>query len=155
SFSLAGRFTNVAPGDRLDTSDGFGSFQVDYDATRVVLSNFIPNGVFLDFAGENSATGTGGDGRSLTFSNPTATFGRGAKEYHGASFNGGNGAAGTNFLGGDGGSLVATATTGDVIVNSDIEASSGMNGKDVLGGKGGSVTLTANAGQVTIDNRVQ
>ncbi len=155
SVGLGGRFTNVAPGDRLDTSDGFGSFQVDYDATRVVLSNFIPNGVFLDFAGANSATGTGGNGRSLTFSAPAVTFGSGAREYHGASFNGGNGAPGTNFLGGDGGSLAATATTGDVIVNSDIEASSGMNGKDVIGGKGGSVTLTANAGQVAINNRVQ
>ena len=155
SVGLGGRFTNVAPGDRLDTSDGFGSFQVDYTATRVVLSNFIPNGVFLDFAGANSATGTGGNGRSLTFSKPAVTFGNGAREYHGASFNGGNGAPGTNFLGGDGGSLAATATTGDLIVNSDIEASSGMNGKDVIGGKGGSVTLTANAGQVAINNRVQ
>ena len=82
-------------------------------ATKVVLSNFIPNGVFLDFAGANSATGTGGNGRSLTFSAPGVTFGSGAREYHGASFNGGNGAPGTNFLGGDGGSLAATATTGD------------------------------------------
>ena len=150
-----GRFTNIPSGGRLDTSDGFGSFQVDYDATRVVLSNFIPNGAFLDFAGLNSATGAGGNGRSLTFSAPSVTFGSGAREYHGASFNGGNGAPGTNFLGGDGGSLAATATTDDVIVNSDIEASSGMNGKDVIGGQGGSVTLTANAGQVAINNRVQ
>jgi hypothetical protein len=155
SVGLGGRFTNVAPGDRLDTSDGFGSFQVDYDATRVVLSNFIPNGIFLDFAGPNSENGTGGNGRSLTFSKPNVTFGSGAREYHGASFNGGNGAPGANFLGGDGGSLAATATTGDVIVNSDIEASSGMNGKDIIGGKGGSVALTANAGQVAINNRVQ
>ena len=80
---------------------------------KVVLSNFIPNGVFLDFAGLNSATGTGGNGRSLTFSAPAVTFGSGAMEYHGASFDGGNGASGTAFLGGDGGSLVATATTGD------------------------------------------
>ena len=155
SVGLGGRFTNVAPGDRLDTSDGFGSFQVDYDATKVVLSNFIPNGVFLNFAGPNSATGAGGNGRSLTFSAPAVTFGSGAREYHGASFDGGNGAPGTAFLGGDGGSLAATATTGDVVVNSDIEASSGINGKDVIGGKGGSVTLTANAGQVAINNRVQ
>ena len=153
--TLTGRFTNVASGGRLDTSDGFGSLQVDYDATKVVLSNFIPNGVFLDFGGANSATGTGGDGRSLTFNAPGVTFGSGAKEYHGASFNGGNGAPGTNFLGGNGGSLAATATAGDVIVNSDIEASSGINGKDVIGGKGGSVTMTANAGQVAINNRVQ
>jgi hypothetical protein len=52
-------------------------------------------------------------------------------------------------------SLAATATTGDVVVNSSIEASSGMNGKDVIGGKGGSVALTSNSGQVAINNRVQ
>jgi mannose-6-phosphate isomerase-like protein (cupin superfamily) len=155
SVTLGGRFTNVAPGDRLDTSDGFGSFQVDYDATKVVLSNFIPNGVFLDFTGLNSTTGVGGNGRSLTFSAPAVTFGSGAQEYHGASFNGGSGAPGTAFLGGDGGSFAATATTGDVIVNNSIEASSGVNGKDVIGGKGGSVALTSNSGEVAINNRVQ
>ena len=45
SVALGGRFTNIAPGDRLDTSDGFGSFEVDYDATAIILSNFLPNGV--------------------------------------------------------------------------------------------------------------
>ena len=55
---LGGAFSNVPPGGRLETSDGFGSFQVDYDATRVVLSNFIPSGgEFLNFAGLDSATG--------------------------------------------------------------------------------------------------
>ncbi len=41
SVGLGGLFTNVAPGARLETSDGFGSFQVDYDATQIVLSNFV------------------------------------------------------------------------------------------------------------------
>ncbi len=155
SAGLGGRFVNVAPGDRLDTSDGFGSFQVDYDTTKIVLSNFLPNGVFLDFAGSSSATGAGENGHNLTFNATAVTFGSGAREFHGASFDGGNAAPGTAFLGGDGGSLVATATTGDVIVNCDVEASSGINGKDVIGGKGGSVTLAADAGQVAINNRVQ
>ena len=81
-----------------------GSFQVDYNATKIILSNFIPNGTFLDFAGSNSATGAGGNGRSLTFNAPAVTFGSGAMDYHGASFDGGNGAPGTAFLSGDGGS---------------------------------------------------
>ena len=55
SVGLGGAFTNVAPGGRLETSDGFGSFQVDYDATHIVLSNFVPNGgEFLNFAGLDS-----------------------------------------------------------------------------------------------------
>ncbi len=154
--SVGGRFTNVAPGGRLETNDGFGSFQVDYGATAIFLSNFIPSGgQFLDFAGLNSTTGAGGNGHSLAFSAPAVIFGAGAGEFHGASFNGGNAAPGTVFLGGDGGSFAATATAGDVIVNSDIEASSGANGKDAIGGKGGSVALTSNSGQVAINSRIQ
>ena len=154
--ALNGSFTNVAPGERLETSDGFGSFQVDYDGTKILLSNFIPSGnAFLDFAGLNSTTGAGGNGRSLTFNAPAIIFGNGAGEYFGASFNGGNAAAGSAFFGGDGGSFAATATSGDVIVSNDIEASSGANGKDIIGGNGGSVALTSNSGQVAINNRVQ
>jgi hypothetical protein len=153
---LSGRFVNIASGERLDTSDGFGSFEVDYSGTQILLSNFIPSGGnFLNFAGTNSITGAGGNGRSLTFAAPTISFGPGLTEYHGASFDGGNAAPGSAYLGGNGGSLAATATTGDVSVNSDIEASSGINGKDVIGGKGGSVSLTSNSGAVTVNNRIQ
>ncbi|HEY3662568.1 MAG TPA: FecR domain-containing protein, partial [Chthoniobacterales bacterium] len=156
SVGLEGSFTNVAPGGRLDTSDGFGSFQVDYDATQVVLSNFIPSGgEFLDFAGLTSTNGAGGNGRSLSLNATSITFGPGAGVYHGASFDGGNAAAGTNFLGGDGGTLALTTTTGDIVVGADIEASSGTNGKDVIGGKGGTVSLAANSGAVTVNNRIQ
>jgi hypothetical protein len=154
SSTLTGTFTNVLPGGRLMTSDGFGSFQVDYD-TDIVLSNFIPNGVFLNFAGLNSTTGAGGNGQSLTFSLPAITFGPTSGEFHGASFSGGNAAFGSNFLGGNGGSLSATAITGDVIVNSAIDASSGANGKDVTGGTGGSVSLTSNSGQIAVNNTIQ
>jgi mannose-6-phosphate isomerase-like protein (cupin superfamily) len=155
-IGLSGHFTNVEPGGRLETSDGFGSFQVDYNATRILLSNFIPSGgAFLDFDGLSSTTGAGGTGRSLSFSAPVILFGNGPGDYYGASFNGGNAAPGSTFCGGDGGSFAATATSGDVVVSRDIEASSGANGKDVISGKGGSVTLTSNSGQVAINNRVQ
>lgn len=44
---ISGAFSNVASGERLTTSDGMGSFKVDYgpgspfDPNRIVLSNFI------------------------------------------------------------------------------------------------------------------
>jgi hypothetical protein len=152
--TLNGSFANVAPGGRLTTSDGLGSFQVDY-GPNVVLSNFLPNGRFLDFTGANSSTASGGDGRSLTFNASSITFGPGSGEYHGASFSGGNAATGSSFFGGDGGSLTATATAGDLVVNSDIEASSGVSGKDIIGGQGGAISLTAESGQVSITRTVQ
>ena len=37
----AGAFTNAPNGQRVLTSDGFGSFQVNYGTTNVVLSNFV------------------------------------------------------------------------------------------------------------------
>jgi hypothetical protein len=39
---LAGAFTNVANGGRLNTSDGSGSFVVNYSGNNVVLSSFGP-----------------------------------------------------------------------------------------------------------------
>ena len=47
------------------------------------------------------------------------------------------------------------ATTGDVVVGSDIEASSGASGNDVVAGKGGSVSLAAKSGAVTVNKRVR
>ena len=153
---VSGRFTNIATGGRLDTSDGFGSFQVDYSGTQILLSNFMPSeGNFLNFAGANSTTGAGENGRNLNFEAPTIAFGPGPTEYHGASFDGGNAALGSGYFGGNGGSLIATATSGDVTVNSDIDASSGVSGKDVIGGKGGSVSLIANKGAVAVNSRIQ
>ena len=154
SNALTGVFTNILPGGRVTTRDGFGSFQVEY-GPDVVLSNFVPNDVFLNFAGFSSSTGAGGNGQSLTLDLPAITFGNGLAEYHGASFSGGNAAAGSNFLGGAGGSLFATAVTGDLVVSSDIEASTGLNGKDIPGGTGGTVSLTSNSGQVVVNNTVQ
>ena len=41
---ISGSFANVASGARLDTTDGLGSFQVDYTGSNAVtLSNFIAN----------------------------------------------------------------------------------------------------------------
>jgi hypothetical protein len=46
--NVTGAFDNVAPGQRLTTTDSFGSFQVNYGVNssfgsgNVVLSNFVP-----------------------------------------------------------------------------------------------------------------
>ncbi len=40
--SIAGHFTNVASGARLDTADGSGSFIVTYSGQQIILSNFLP-----------------------------------------------------------------------------------------------------------------
>jgi FecR protein len=39
---VSGAFGNVAPGTRLTTSDGFGSFLVTYGGNSIVLSDFMP-----------------------------------------------------------------------------------------------------------------
>ena len=44
SSAFIGSFTNIASGDRLNTSDGAGSFLVTYNGTNLVLSNFLPGG---------------------------------------------------------------------------------------------------------------
>jgi hypothetical protein len=46
--NVNGAFTNVAAGQRISTTDNFGSFQVNYGTNstfgsgNVVLSNFVP-----------------------------------------------------------------------------------------------------------------
>ena len=154
--NFTGAFSNVASGTRLLTSDGFGTFVVTYSGSNVVLSNFIAGGLApLSFAGSNSSTGNGGNGGTLILTAPAITFGLGSGEIPGAYFSGGNAPAGSAFLGGDGGTLAITATTSDIVVGADIEASSGSSGADVRAGKGGAVTLTANTGTVTVNNRIQ
>jgi hypothetical protein len=143
SSSFTGSFTNVASGSRLVTSDGFGSFVVTYSGSDVVLSNFLGNLLSpWNFAGSNSTTGKGGNGGTFSLTTPSIAFGLGSGEVPAAYFSGGNAPAGSSFLGGDGGSLAITATTGDIVVGADIEASSGTSGTDIIGGKGGSVSLT-------------
>ena len=96
-----------------------------------------------------------GGGGSLILTGPALTFGSGTGEINGADFNGG-GAANANSPGGNGGSLNAVATSGDLTVGADIEASTGTNGSNVTtGGTGGTVNLTANSGTVTVNNRIQ
>ena len=156
SSNFTGAFSNVASGTRLLTSDGFGTFVVTYTGSNVVLSNFIAGGLApLSLAGSNSTTGNGGNGGSFSLTTPAITFGPGSGEVPGAYFSGGNAPAGSSFLGGDGGTLAITATTGDIVVGADIEASTGSSGTDVPAGKGGSVSLTANTGTVTVNNRIQ
>jgi hypothetical protein len=104
----------------------------------------------IDFNGVN-----GGTGGTLSLSAPSITFGTGAGQINGALFNGGD-ATGPSSAGGDGGNFTVTATSGDITVGSDIEASTGANGSSVsTGATGGTVNLTANNGQVTINNRIQ
>ena len=156
SSNFTGAFSNVASGTRLLTSDGFGTFVVTYSGSNVVLSNFIAGGLApLSLAGSNSTTGNGGNGGTLNLTAPAITFGLGSGEIPGAYFSGGNAPDGSAFIGGDGGTLAITATTGDIVVGADIEASTGSSGADVPAGKGGSVTLTANTGTVTVNNRIQ
>ena len=40
--NIAGQFTNVASGARLDTADGSGSFLVTYSGPQIILSKFLP-----------------------------------------------------------------------------------------------------------------
>jgi hypothetical protein len=53
--SIVGQFVNVAPGARVDTVDGLGSFVVNYgtgslfDPTQIVLSNFAPPSLVGDY----------------------------------------------------------------------------------------------------------
>ena len=44
---LSGSFLNIASGGRLTTSDGSGSFLVDYSQNNLVLSNFVPSGMAI------------------------------------------------------------------------------------------------------------
>ena len=39
---LTGTFTGLTNGSRVFTHDGFGSFQINYGANSLVLSNFVP-----------------------------------------------------------------------------------------------------------------
>ena len=42
STNLAGTFAGLANGSVIYTSDGFGSFRVNYTPTSFYLSNFVP-----------------------------------------------------------------------------------------------------------------
>jgi len=42
STALGGQFTNVASGNRLQTTDGSGSFLVNYSGTNLTISAFVP-----------------------------------------------------------------------------------------------------------------
>ncbi|MEM8680102.1 MAG: hypothetical protein AAGF97_12180, partial [Planctomycetota bacterium] len=61
--SLQGGFANVADGERLQTTDGGGSFQVNYGlgsafgANQLVLSHFMSNLISPDFNGDGNTDG--------------------------------------------------------------------------------------------------
>jgi fibronectin-binding autotransporter adhesin len=48
---LAGSFSNVASGTRYDTTDGFGSFLVNYAGSSLTLTNYVPNTRWLGGSG--------------------------------------------------------------------------------------------------------
>ena len=123
---------------------------------QVVLSNFIPSGgEFLNFAGLDSATGDGGNGRILSLAGRLYLWPR-RRGIPRRLFQRRKRRAGHQL------SSAATAARSrpsppPAISQSiaDIEASSGANGRDVIAGKGGSIALTANNGAVTVNNRIQ
>ena len=141
----------------LATSDGSGAFRVTYSGSELVLSDFTPTAGphGIDFSGIDSATGNGGRGGTFRLTTPAVTFGTSDGQIRAAFFSGGDAKADSSFIGGDGGTFAVTATSGDILVGSDIEASSGASGSDIVGGRGGSVSLTANKGAVTINKRIR
>ena len=84
---------------------------------------------------------------------PSVTFS--AVGINGANFNGGDADPSASNPGGNGGTLDVTATTGDIVVGTPINASTGANGTVPNGGNGGTVNLTATNGQVAVNNRIQ
>ena len=48
---LTGSFTNIASGSRLDTTDGYGSFIVNYNTPHLTLTDFVPNTRWLGGSG--------------------------------------------------------------------------------------------------------
>ncbi|MDQ6908929.1 MAG: hypothetical protein M3176_19085, partial [Chloroflexota bacterium] len=66
------------------------------------------------------------------------------------NFNGADGINTPDGRGGDGGVFIAN-TSGDLVVNSTISASTGLNNGPAFGGAGGAVLLHSSLGSVTID----
>ncbi len=59
---LSGSFTNIASGGRLTTTDGSGSFLVDYSGNQLVISAFVPAGMAI----AANWTGTSGNWSDAT-----------------------------------------------------------------------------------------
>ncbi len=134
SSNFTGAFSNVASGTRLLTSDGFGTFVVTYTGSNVVLSNFIAGGLApLEFRRLELNHRQRRQRRHLQPNDDLASpLVSAAEKFPAAYFSGGNAPAGSSFLGGDGGTLAITATTGDIVVGADIEASTGTSGTDII-----------------------
>ena len=60
---LSGSFTNIASGGRLTTTDGSGSFLVDYSGNQLVISAFVPAGMAIaaNWTGTNGNWNNGGN----------------------------------------------------------------------------------------------
>jgi hypothetical protein len=157
TLSLGGTFTQTADSINLFA----GTLSVGGNASAHLITgtsgtmNVAATGILssangLDFRGVN---GLGTSGGTLTFTAPSITFA--AAGINGALFTGGDAAPGSGVAGGNGGNFTVTATTDDIVVGADIDASTGANDAVPNGGNGGTVNLTANQGTVTVNNRIQ
>ncbi len=157
TLSLGGTFTQTAGAITLSSGNlaiGGNSMANLITGTsgmiNVTAAGSLTAANGFDFRGVNNLGTPGG---TLTLTAPSVTFG--AAAINGALFTGGDAAGGSGVAGGNGGSFTGTATTGDILVGTNIDASSGGNDAVPNGGNGGTVSLTANLGTVTVNNRIQ
>ena len=122
--------------------------------TTVTTPAFLTSVIFFDGTPQFAPTDPPpGNGSSLTLNTAALLFDPAA--INGANFSGGSSNV-AGFAGGNGGTFTAN-TTGPIVVNTDIDASSGYNFVDsgVIGGAGGSVNLTASTDTVTVNSNIE
>ncbi|HEX8077587.1 MAG TPA: hypothetical protein VF511_07215, partial [Chthoniobacterales bacterium] len=132
------------------------------DVAHFLTANRVTSQAGINFNGANGngSTTAGRAGGSLEINAQSLSFGSSEADIIGAvSFNGGAGggftANETALKGGDGGQLYVN-TTGDISVNSDIEATTGLQPQNFTpGGRGGTVEFNSTNGTVTVNNRIQ
>lgn len=95
---------------------------------------------------------------SITFGNVSffSTLNSDSLAFYSAKLDGADAPLAGSGVGGNGGTLTATTTTGDINVNSPIYATTGANGVGALsGGAGGTVNLTAQQGAVNVNSTIE
>ncbi len=112
-------------------------------------------GIFFDGSAAGQAFSNATDGGALTLNADSLLFGTGGIEGS-VTLNGGDGSSDPMFSAAGGGTLLAN-TTGDITVNSDIEATSGLVNENLnnTSGNGGTVTLNSSAGTVSGSSRIE
>ena len=153
---IAGAFYNVASGARLDTTDGFGSFLVNYSGSDLILSNFIPNTRWL-----------GGNGNwtdsTKWSSNPAFPNNSGSTSYD-ADIHSGNVTLNTDII-----VSRLLVTGGNLVGSNTLTVTKGLvwNAGSILGNAGSAINLEPGSTSVidliypdspttdrTMDNRV-